>query len=67
MYTSYDLSRIEQLYIPFKFGPSPLGAVDYVCARCESMISVPVSEYATPPDYVLCPRCPSGIMIQTSD
>ena len=67
MHTSYDLSRIEQLFIPFKFAPAPLGSVDYVCSHCESLISVPVSVYVTPPNYVLCPRCPSGVMLQTSD
>jgi DNA-directed RNA polymerase subunit RPC12/RpoP len=67
MHSSYDLSRIGQLFVPFRYGPAPLGSVDYVCSHCESLISVPLSEDATPPPYVQCPRCPSGVMIQTSD
>jgi len=67
MNTACNHHHVNKLYMPFSFGPVPLGTVDYACCQCESLIPVPLSEDATPPTYVQCPRCAGGVMVQVSD
>ena len=66
MHASYDFSRIDKIMIPFAFAV-PRGSVDYACAHCDALISVPIAEDVTPPAYMHCPHCASGLMVQTSD